>query len=190
MDLLIANLTNESRWIFPSVLLALAASTWMGRSRAWDRPRIAGAMTVFSGLLIGLLALGHLFAVTLKAWVGTLSGAAGPLYAIGVVLTVPAALVLREGRGLSRGEREPGRKTATLHGLLILALAVTGPLNLPLAVPSLLAAVYAVHRRAWVGRSAVLGMALVVTLLTMGSARFFASGQSFEDFGGIEQRAP
>ncbi|NNM32784.1 MAG: hypothetical protein HKO53_06940 [Gemmatimonadetes bacterium] len=182
MDPLIADLTNESRWIFPSVLLALTASLAVGRTTAWDRGRIAGAMTMFSGLLIGLLALGHLFAVLLKQAVGTLSGAVVPLYAIGLVLVVPAALVVREGWGLVGRKREPGRKTAVLHGLLALALVLTGPLNLPLAVPSLLSGSYALQRRRAVGLTIVAAMLLVVALLLLGSARFFASGQSFEDF--------
>ena len=49
-----------------------------------------------------------------------------PLYAIGLVLAGPAALVLREGWAVSRGRNEAGRRTATLHGMLALALVVTG----------------------------------------------------------------
>ena len=184
METLIANVTNESRWILPTVILAVAVSLASGGRTPWDRRRVAGAMTLFSGLLIGVLALGHLVAVLVKQSVGTLNGASLPLYAIGLVLAGPAALVLREGWAVSRGRNEAGRRTATLHGMLALALVVTGPLNLPLAVPSLLAAGYSLHRRRAVGLIVGTAMVLVVVLLTVGSARFFASGQSFESFSG------
>ena len=186
MDALFATLTNESRWILPSALIAIATSLAAGRGRTWDRPRIAGAAAVFSGLWIGLLAVGHLVAVTMKLTAGTLAGPRPVLYAIGLALLVPAFWVLRNGLDVLQGRAEPGRQTAFRLLVLAIAILATGPRNLPLAVPSLLSAAYAIHRRRVMGAAIALALVIVIALLVVGAAVFFASGQSFEDFGGLD----
>jgi len=178
---------TESRWIFPSVLLALLVSAVrLGQARLRDPGCIAGAMCLFAGLFIATSAFGHVLAVTLKLFGGTLEGSVAPLYIIGFVLGIPAVLVVVHGWRLTRGEGDSGRRVVVLNGLLVLALLVTGPRNLPLAVPALLTAAYARHRRPAVGWSIVASACLVCALLLVGSFLFFRSGGSFEDFAGMD----
>ncbi len=186
-DALVSQVVIESRWIFPSVLLALVASGMrLRQARSRDPARIAGAMCLFTGLFIAGSATGHLVAVTLKLAWGTLEGSVGGLYAIGVVLAIPSVLLVAHGWRLTQGKGDPGRKVVVLNGLMITALVVTGPRNLPLALPALLTVAYARHRRPAVGRAILVSACVVGALLLAGSFLFFMSGGSFEDFAGLD----
>jgi len=181
-------LVNESRWIAPSIALAAILALRAYRANAGDR--IAAALSVYAGTMIGVMALGHLFAVLLKLAVEGLAGSLPILLGIGLVLAVPAWLVARHGWALSRGEVRLGLTTIQLNLVLVAALLVTGPLNAPLAIPATLNALHAGVRSAGVRRATVVVAVAFSTLLFAGSVRFFMSGQSFEDFSRVEDATP
>lgn len=182
-------LVTESRWIAPSIGLAvILAVRAFRRAVAEGVEGGAAALGVLAGTLIGLLAVGHLFAVLLKLAMGDLGGSLPVLLAIGIVLALPSWAVARHGWELARGHREVGRKTVTLNLLLIGCLLVTGPLNAPLAIPAALAALHAWTKRERARRVIMVATVLFVMLLFAGSVRFFMSGQSFEDFSRVEAR--
>ena len=186
MDTLLQELTNESRWIAPALLVAVLAASSLSRTlRDAPRTRVQVAMDALAGTLIGVLAFGHILAVTVESAQGTLDGAPTLLYGIGFALAVPSALLVAHARVARRDRVMSGRRSALLNALLVGALLVTGPRNLPLAVPSILATLHAVHRRRVVGRILLTLLALFTLLLFAGSVRFFLSGGSFEEFSGM-----
>jgi hypothetical protein len=76
--------------------------------------------------------------------------------------------------------------TLKLNAWLALTLLALGLHNLPLAAPALLNLGYHLHSRRVVGWAFV-SLAVVVNVgLFIGSLIFLASGQSFEQFRGIE----
>ena len=102
------------------------------------------------------------------------------------MLVLPAAaLALRGWRFRGRLDPSP-RRAILLNGSLGLAIIVLGPHNAPLAAPALLNILYGVVRQrrvAW----AIVGVAVVgYVFLFAGALVFFASGQSFEQFSGME----
>src|SRR5512145_3192562 len=96
-------LLDESKWLTASMLSALLASlAWLRRcSRAGplDRAAARGAMNRFYGCMIGVMASGHLLAVTLAGVRGTLRGSPWLLVPLGLVLAVPAWLLFRSASG-------------------------------------------------------------------------------------------
>lgn len=178
--------TREAYWIAPSVFLALVAAGWGLRPSPADGPaRVGAALNAYAGVLIATMASGHLLAVSLLALDGTVRGQPVVLYAIGVVLLVPAVLVVRNAVGIRRGTSDRSA-TVRVNALLIVALLLTGPRNLPLAIPAGLNIAYAMHTRRGVGRGIAALAASMAVLLLVGSVRFFLSGASFEAFSGIE----
>jgi hypothetical protein len=94
-------------------------------------------------------------------------------------------LIVHTRRVLARDD-DHGRMTVALNAWLATTLLALGVHNLPLAVPAFLNIGYHLHSRRRVGW-AVVGMAVVIDLgLFVGSLVFLASGQSFEQFRGIE----
>jgi hypothetical protein len=143
-------------------------------------------MSLFFGVTIGTMALGHLCAVTVKLASGTLEGSAPVLYLIGVVLAVPAWWLAGHTRKVL-GSDDHGRVTLSLHAGLGITLLVLGLHNVPLAVPALLNIVYHLHSRRVVGW-VIVGLTVIANGgLLIGALVFLASGQSFEQFSGIEQ---
>lgn len=180
-------LVNESRWIAPSVALAaLLAFRAFRTTEAGDDLRVAAALSVYAGAMVGTMAFGHLFAISLKLAAGDLNGALPALVGIGIVLAVPSWLVVRHGWGVGRGKVVEGRETIILNLLLVGALLVTGPRNAPLAIPALLNTIHAGAHRVRVKQATVALAVAFSLLLFAGSVRFFISGQSFEDFSGME----
>ena len=184
---LIAFIIDESKWLTVSLslaLLAVALLLW----RSPDTParrRTLAAMSLFFGVTIGTMALGHLLAVTTKLLLGTLEGNAAVFYLIGGALAAPSWLLIAQAARVVASD-DHGRATLALNGWLALTLLALGPQNLPLAVPGLLNIGYQLHSRRAVGW-AIVGTAAVLNIgLLIGSAIFFASGQSFEQFRGIE----
>ena len=187
MEWLYEALVNESRWIAPSIALAgiLGLRALRASEGEADR-RIAAGLSVYAGTMVGTMALGHLFAVSLKLAVEGLAGSLPVLLGIGIVLALASGLVARHGWALSRGDAETGPATVRLNLLLVLALLVTGPLNAPLAIPAALNAIHAGVRPRGVKRATVVVAVTFSVLLFVGSVRFFMSGQSFEEFSRIE----
>lgn len=177
---------DESKWVFAAMVVALGtvAARLRGRRRRALAPRLSvlWAMNLFHGVLIGVLALGHLLAVGLRAADGSLAGSLVPLLLLGVLLAVPSWwLVL----AIDRYVDEPARfrrRLVTLDLALGVALLALGLHNAPLAAPAFLCAAHAVHTRRAVGWT-IVGLTVALQLLLFaGSIVFLASGQSFEQF--------
>lgn len=187
MDTIVSSLVNESRWIFPAACLATGVAFWSAAPfRSPDRSRITGALSLVSAILIATLAVGHQLAVTLKWLNGSLTGSLVFFYGIGIVLGLPAFLLLARAWPVARGTAPNAPRLMALNGAVVASLLVTGPLNLPLAIPALLTMAYIKHRRPSVGWMLLAGVALVFVFLLVGSFSFFLSGQSFESFSGME----
>ena len=79
-----------------------------------------------------------------------------------------------------------GRATLVLNAWLAITLLVLGVHNLPLAAPAFFNIAYQLNSRRVLGW-AIVSMAAVINVgLFIGSLIFLASGQSFEQFSGIE----
>lgn len=190
LDELVALIVDESKWLTASMGLALAVVTsLLHRQRHSDLPtrrRILAAMNLFFAVTIGTMAFGHLSAVTAKLASGTLEGSVGWLYAIGIAVAVPSWwLICHTRRVLSSGD-DHGRATLGLNAWVSITLLALGLHNLPLAVPGALNIGYHLHSGRAVGW-AIVGIAVVVHVgLFIGSVIFLASGQSFEQFRGVQ----
>jgi hypothetical protein len=141
-------------------------------------------MNLFFGVMIGIMALGHLLAVTTKFASGTLEGSASLLYVIGCALAVPSWWLIHRTRVQLASGDDHARATLGLNAWLTVTLLVMGLHNLPLAASGFLNIGYHLHSRRAVGW-AIVGIAVVVNVaLFIGSVIFMTSGQSFEEFRG------
>jgi hypothetical protein len=186
---LVALIVSEGKWLTVSMGLAILAVTILfSRHRHSDIParrRVLAAMILFFGVTIGTMAFGHLLAVTTKLGAGTLEGSVPMFYLIGIGLAVPSWWLIHHTKEVLASDNH-GRATLVLNAWLATTLLAMGIHNLPLAVPAFLNIGYHLHSRHLVGW-AIVGMAVVVNLgLFIGSLIFLASGQSFEQFGGID----
>ena len=191
IERLVALIVDESKWLTWSLGLALLAVTVLlyrqRRSGLPLRRRVLAAMSLFFGITIGTMAFGHLLAVTTKLTVGTLGE--GPVllfYLIGIVLAVPSWWLTAHTLRSLNAEEDPGRRTMFLNAGLVVALLILGLPNLPLAVPGVLNIAYHHHARRAVGWAIVGIFVLVKGGLLIGSLIFLASGQTFEEFQGIQ----
>lgn len=187
---LVAFIVDESKWLTASLGFALLAVTillyWHRHSDFPARRRVLAAMNLFFGVTIGTMAFGHLLAVTTKLTVGTLEGSVPVFYLIGTALAVPAWWLIYHTREILASDDEHGRATLVLNAWLAITLLALGVHNLPLAAPAFFNIGYHLHSRKVVGW-ALVSMAVVVNIgLLIGSLVFLASGQSFEQFKGIE----
>ena len=187
---LAAWIVDESRWLPVSMglaLLLLAIQLYRHRQSALPtRRRVVAAMSLFFGVTIGTMALGHLSAVTTKLALGTLEGSPPLLYTIGIVLAVPSGWLIHRSLRLLGSDEERGKATTALNAWLAVTLLALGVHNLPLAVPGLLNVGYQLQSNRGAGR-AIVALAVLVNLgLFVGSLLFLASGQTFEQFTGIE----
>ena len=190
IDQLVAFIVDESKWLTASMGSALLAVTVLVyRHRHSDlsgRRRVLAAMNLFFGVTIGVMALGHLLAVTTKLALGTLEGFVPVLYLIGIALAVPSWWLIYHTRAVLRPDDGHGQATLGLNAWLAITLLGLGIHNLPLAVPGFLNISYHLHPGRVVGW-AIVALALVVNVgLFIGSLIFMASGQSFEQFRGIQ----
>jgi hypothetical protein len=190
-DRIVALILDEGKWLFAAMLLSgLAVAVLIGRQRKRKiepvQVVIIQAMNLFYGCLIGIMAFGHLLAITIKLYQGTLPGSLWKLYLIGFVLAVPAWwLVVEVARIASSKERWSG-KIVLLNTCLILFLLILGLHNLPLAAPAILSLAYMWHSKGLVGWTiATVALAAILGLF-IGSVVFVYSGQTFEQFTGIE----
>ncbi len=189
IDQLVALIVDESKWLTASMGFALLAFTiLLYRHRHLDLPvrrRVLAAMNLFFGVTIGTMAFGHLLAVTTKLALGTLEGSILVFYVIGTVLAVPSWWIIRHTRRVLASD-DYGRTTLVLNAWLAITLLAFGIHNLPLAAPAFFNIGYHLHSRRVVGW-AIVSLAVAVNVgLFIGSLIFLASGQSFEQFRGIE----
>jgi hypothetical protein len=189
MDRLVALIIDESKWLPASMLLAFIAVVILifrkRNSQLTLKSRVLSVMNLFFGVTILTMAFGHLLAVTTKLAIGSLSGSPLKLYAIGIALTVPTLLLVLHTREILIQEAH-GRKTLLLNGWLAITLLVLGIHNLPIAVPAFINIGYHLHSRKVVGWAIVSIAVLVNVSLFIGSLMFLLSGQSFEQFSGME----
>lgn len=183
---LAALIVDESKWLTASMGLALLAVAillyWHRHSNLPTRRRVLAAMNLFFALTIGIMAFGHLLAVTTKLAMGTLEGSVAVFYLIGVALAIPSWWLIGHTRTLLASD-EQGRAMIVLSAWVATTLLGLGIHNLPLAAPAFLNIGYKLHSRRMVGW-AIVGLAVVINVgLFIGSLIFLASGQSFEQFG-------
>jgi hypothetical protein len=190
IDQLIALIVDESNWLPVSMSLALLSITILlyrlRHSNLTARQRILAAMNLFFGITIGIMALGHLLAVTTKLTLKTLEGSVLMFYAIGIVVAVPSWwLIYHTLRAPAAGE-DHGRAPLMLNAWLAITLLLLGIHNLPLAAPAFFNIAYHLHSRRVVGWAIVTIAAVFNVGLFIGALIFMASGQSFEEFSRIE----
>jgi len=183
MTKLTALILQESNWLPLSMVLA-ACIAMLARLRTMrpnaTRSELARMLNLFYGSLIGIMAIGHLSAVSIKLANGTLRGSVPVLYTIGLALFIPAWwLVFTSLRDLDRYHRSIIGLNAAL-GVSLLAIGVA---NIPLAVPAFLNIAYQRHTTPSVGLRLVRFTLLLYSALFVGGAIFLASGKSFEEFG-------
>ena len=190
VDQLVALIVDESKWLPAAMAIALLAATALligQRPSALSvRRRVLAAMNLFFGVMIGTMAFGHLLAVTTKLAIGTLDGPILLFYLIGVVLAAPSWWLIVHTRKMLAPNKRPGPATLALNGAVAVTVLGLGVHNLPLAAPALFNIGYQLHSRRAVGW-AIVGLAVVANVaLFVGSLVFLMSGQSFEQFSGME----
>ncbi len=189
IDQLAAVIVSENKWL-PVAMSAAAVSVavLMARQRGAGLPTtrlVMAAMNLFAGVMLATMGVGHMLAVTTKLFLGTLEGSPLVLYPIGVAVLVPSCLVIVHTRAIL-SNNDAGRTTTGLNAWLAVTLIALGLHNLPLAAPSLLNISYRLHSRRAIGM-AIVSLAVVFNVaLFIGALIFMASGQSFEQFSGIE----
>jgi hypothetical protein len=188
-DLLARAITHEANWLPFSMavsILTIAALVRRHAGHGRGRHLVAGAMNLFFGATIVVMACGHLLAVSVKLAQGTLRGSPLLLYAIGAVIAAPSWTLARYARRPFVSDSWSATTAVLLNVWLAGTLLALGLHNLPLAAPALFNIGYLRHSRPAVGH-AMLGLAVAVnTALFAGALVFLASGQSFEQFSGME----
>ena len=190
IDQLVALIVDESKWLTASMAVAMLAATALmirrRRSALSARRRVLAAMNLFFGVMIGMMAFGHLLAVTTKLVTGTLDGPVLVFYLIGVVLAAPSWWLIVHTRKLLAPDQRPGSATLALNGAVAVILLGLGLQNLPLAAPAFFNIGYQLLSRRVAGW-AIVGLAVVAYVtLFVGSLAFLMTGQSFEQFRGLE----
>jgi len=193
IDRLVALVVDEGKWLTLSMTVAGAGIALIISHRGATLPvrhRIMAAMNFAAGATIGTMAFGHLLAVATKLALGTLrEGSLLVFLAIGISLLVPSWMVTLHTRKLLGPNSESRGTTVLLNAWLAITLLALGLHNLPLAAPALFTIAYRVHSGRLLGWAiASLAVAFNVGLFAA-SLVFLASGQSFEQFSGIETRA-
>ena len=189
LDRVVGLILDEGRWLTTSMALAFCAvALLLVRRRSSDvsADRFALAcMTMFAGTTVGVMAFGHLLAVSTKLVLGTLEGSAAIFFLIGAVLAAPSWMLIVHTRAILTQGVDHSRKTLLLNGSVAASLLALGLHNLPLAVPAVLNIGHQLSRRRALGWT-IVGLAVVANVgLFVGSLIFMASGQSFEDFSGM-----
>jgi hypothetical protein len=173
---LAAVIVGEGNWLPIAMAIALATVivVWIRRGHATARERTQEAMSLFVGVTLLVMGIGHLLAVTTKLLQGTLNGSPALLYPIGVAIVVPSALIILNANRA---------KAAAFHGWMAATLVVLGLINIPLAIPALLTIAYGKHSRARTGLVIIVAFVLVNLALFSGGMLFMLSGaRTFEEF--------
>jgi len=181
---------DENKWLTIAMLLSIIAVIVLvsrqHRQSLSLRLKILEAMNLFYGCLIGIMSFGHLLAVSVKASQGTLQGSLWILYPLGLVLAIPAWWLVFLVRQFVKEEECWKTRMVALNAWLGFCLLALGLHNWPLAMPAALNIAYQFHSRRTVGWAIVTVEIVAIFALFIGSLVFFASGQSFEQFRGIE----
>lgn len=190
IDDIVALIVDESKWMTFSMGLAfLFVGLLLYTRRNPDLPlegRVLAAMNLFFGITTGTMAFGHLLAVTTKLVVGTLEGSLLKFYAIGIALAVPSWWIVWHTRIILALPAKHRKTTLLLNSWMGITLLALGIPNLPLAIPAMFNIGYLIASRPAL-RWAIVGTAIVVNVgLFIGSLVFLASGQTFEQFRGME----
>jgi hypothetical protein len=187
---LTALILDESKWLsFAMLVSGLAVVVLLVRHGV---PGMSGrlknlqALNLFSGCMVGTMSSGHLLAVTIKLALGTLGGSVLILYPIGIVLAVPAWWIAFGTGHYAREIHRYRKRMLILNGWLVLSLLALGLNNWPLAIPSALGVAYQVHSRPFVGKIIVAVAVVSMLALFVGSVVFFVSGETFEQFEGMQ----
>lgn len=189
IDQIAAAIVSENKWLPVAMSAALVSvAVLLARFRGSEVPAtriVMAAMNLFAGVMLATMGAGHMLAVTTKLLLGTLAGSPLVLYPIGVAVLVPSCWIIAHTRAIL-GNADAGRTTTGLNAWMAVTLIALGLHNLPLAAPSLLNIGYRFHSRRATG-VAIVSMAVVLNMaLFIGALIFMASGQSFEQFSGIE----
>lgn len=124
---------KDDNWFLPAVVISLIAALVLivgaRRRQVPGRPTATGACNLFFAALIGILGVGHLFAVTTKTALGILPPQIHLWFAIpfGLALAGPAWWLALEVRGLVSEESASRRRSIWLNAWLALVLASAGP---------------------------------------------------------------
>lgn len=128
------------------------------------------------------MAFGHLLAISIKLFSGTLEGSLIILYSIGAALLLPAIALINYALSLAKNNDIKKNKGLITNSWMATTLLIAGLPNIPLAIPGLLNIIYLVTPNQKV-RKLVIAMALLLYLfLIIGSIIFFMSGRTFEEF--------
>ena len=179
---------TEGNWM-PAAMaiafIAVAARLRVDRHTVPNGPTILRALALFYGVMIGIMASGHLIAVSIKAVQGTLQGSPWFLYTLGLSLAVPAWWLAAEAR--RGGLEDPGglRRTVGLNGWLGVALMAIGPHNWPIAAPAALNIAYRFQNRRAVGMAIAIVAGVGYVALFAGALAFMMSGQTFGELQGM-----
>lgn len=188
-ELIVALVLDEGKWLSASMLLSIIAVLVLAarqrRQSLSRRFQIIGAMNLFYGYMIGIMSFGHLLAVTVKVFLGTLEGSLWILYPLGLALAIPAWWLAFDARRIASFEERRQGKLVALNLWLGLCLLAFGFHNLPLAGPAALNIAYLFHSRQIVGWTIVSVTIVAMLALFIASVVFLASGQSFEQFRGM-----
>lgn len=185
-ETIVALVLEESKWLAVSMLLSILAvlvlAVRLSRRNLSPRFRIIAAMNFFYGGMIGLMSFGHLLAVTVKFFLGTLAGSLWILYPLGFALAVPAWWLIFVAGRLAGNDGQRQRTLAALNAWLGISLLAFGLHNAPLAAPAVLNVAYLFHSRQIAGWAIVSVTIVAMLALFVASLVFLASGQSFEQF--------
>jgi len=186
---LAALIVSENKWLPLAMSAAMVSvAILIARQRGSGLPTtrlVMAAMNLFAGVMLATMGAGHVLAVTTKLLLGTLDGSPLVLYPIGVAVLVPSGLVIAHTRAIL-DNADAIRKTTGLNAWLAVTLLLLGFHNLPLAAPSLLNISYRLHSRRAIGMAIVSVAVVFNAALFVGALIFMASGQSFEQFSGME----
>jgi hypothetical protein len=188
MQLVLDFILDEGKWIATAMLLSGVLVGVQARRRGSlleSRLWILWALNAYYSTTIAILAFGHVLAVTIRFFQGSLRGSPWQMYLIGVALAVPSWwMMLRVGSYVGNENRWRRRMTL-LNGGLGAVLMVTGLHNLPLVLPAILNLAYQHSSRPAI-RRIIVGLNLtIVVLLFLGALIFMANGRSFEEFRGM-----
>ena len=178
-------LLDESKWFAFSLAVAAIGSTiavYVKSSAISSYRRTELITHLLFGITIGTMAFGHLLAITIKLWLGTLEGSIPLLYLLGFAIGIPSWLLIYKEL----------QKTETKNSVLVLNLWVAttlltaGLTNIPLAIPGFLNAIRKVSKRKEVKIILLWAVVIIYIFLLIGSINFAMSGGSFEDFSGMD----